>query len=56
MEAEGEWIPIEDLKTKHVYDKLLGKRLKTKGYIPRKAHQTANKIKANLTPEERDYW
>ena len=56
VENEGDWTPIERLKTKIVYEILTKKRNKIKDYIPNKAHKTVHKIQKYLTPEERNYW
>ena len=44
VENEGDWTPIERLKTKIVYEILTKKRNKIKDYIPNKAHKTVHKI------------
>ena len=56
VENEGDWTPIDKLKTKIVYEVLTKKRKKIKDYIPNKAHKTVHKIQKYLTLEERKYW
>ena len=51
------WTPIEQLKTKLVYSILMKKRMKLKGYSPRKAHQSIDAIQKQLSASgERDDW
>ena len=56
VEHAKEWTPIEQLKTKLVYAILIEKRMKLKGYSPRKAHESIDGIQKKLTANERDYW
>jgi len=54
-EKEG-WTPIERLKTRQIYDRLIKKRMKLKNYEPKKAHKAVHTIQKQLTANERDYW
>ena len=38
-EEKGGWTPIERLKTRQAYDRLIRTRMKLKNYKPRKAHK-----------------
>ena len=53
---EGEWQPLEGLRTKLIYNTLMNKRLKLKKYKPRKTHENIQTIQKELTANERDYW
>ena len=50
------WTPINKLMTKQIYGQLMMKRMKMKKYKPKQAHDNLQKIQANLTAMERDYW
>jgi hypothetical protein len=54
-EKEG-WTPIERLKTRQIYDRLIQKRMTLKNYIPKKAHKAVHEIQKQMTANERDYW
>lgn len=56
IEIEGEWRPIETIRTKEIYEKLLKKRLKLNNYTPKQAHKNIKMISKKLTPKERDFW
>jgi hypothetical protein len=55
-EEKGGWTPIERLKTKQAYDRLIRTRMKLKDYEPRKAHEIVHTIQRMMTANERDYW
>ena len=55
MEA-GEWTPIERIKTRQVYDKLIAIRMKLKDYTAKNAHKNVKDIQKRLTADERNYW
>ena len=52
-EEKGGWTPIERLKTRHAYDRLIRTRMKLKNYKLRKAHKIVQGIQKQM---ERDYW
>ena len=54
-EKEG-WTPIERLKTKQAYDRLIRTRMKLRNYEPKKAHKAVQEIQKQMTPNKRDYW
>ena len=56
METERGWIPIERLKGRQIYDRLVRTRLTLKNYKPSEAHKTVKTIQKMLTAKERDYW
>ena len=56
VEAEQRWIPIEKLKTRHVYERLVKIRMTMKNYTPSEAHKTVKTVQTMLTAKERDYW
>ena len=53
---EGEWQPLEGLRTKLIYNTLMNKRLKLKKYKPSNTHENIQTIQKELTANERDYW
>ena len=55
MEA-GKWTPIERIKTRQVYDKLIEIRMKVKDYTAKNAHKNVKDIQKRLTADERNYW
>ena len=56
MVVEGDWVPIEKLKSKQIYNILISKRMKLKNDTPSRAHKTISSIHKSLSAEERDYW
>ena len=56
VDEEGRWTPIERLKTRQVYNRLIQKRMKLRNYEPRKAHKAIHEIQKQMTATERDYW
>ena len=55
-EEKGGWTPIERLKTRQAYDRLIRTRMKLKNYKPKKAHKIVQGIQKQMTANERDYW
>jgi hypothetical protein len=55
-EEKGGWTPIERLKTRQVYDRLIRTRMKLRKYEPRKAHKAVHQIQKQMKATERDYW
>jgi hypothetical protein len=55
-EEKGGWTPIERMKTKQIYDRLIRKRMRLRDYTPKKAHTHVNEIQKQLSATERDYW
>ena len=55
-EEKGGWTPIERLKTRQIYDRLIQKRMRLKNYEPKKAHKSVHAIQKQMTANERDYW
>ena len=43
-EEKGGWTPVERLKTRQAYDRLIRTRMKLKNYKPRKAHKIVQGI------------
>jgi hypothetical protein len=56
IEIDGEWRPIDGLRTKEIYVILMNKRLKLNNYTPKRAHASIKSINKKLTPKERDFW
>ena len=56
VQGEDKWIPIEDITSKVVYEKLLDTRRSIREYTPNPAHKVLCEIDPYLTPEERNYW
>ena len=54
--VDGDWIPIERMKMRKAYDKLIQKRMKMKNYTPKEAHRNIHAIQKTMTAVERDYW
>ena len=52
----GEWTPIERIKTRQVYDKLIAMRMKLKDYTAKNAHENVKSIQEMLIADERNYW
>ena len=56
MMFKNGWIALEKLKTKHVYDALVERRLKMRDYEEKRVFKNLKKIERVLTAAERDYW
>ena len=55
-EEDGKWTPIERVKTRQTYDRLIQKRMRLRNYTPKKAHKIVQTIQQKMTANERDYW
>ena len=56
VEAKEGWTPIERMKSREAYNRLVQRRMKLTGYTPKAAHRTIKTIQRKLTAKERDYW
>jgi hypothetical protein len=55
-ETGGEWTPLERLKTRQTYDRLIQTRMKLRDYTPKTSHKIIQTIQKMLTADERNYW